>query len=116
MPSNQYTYSHVKDKTWESPSLGKTLFIFRRGPGYDGIHVKFLKLVDASLTSNLHTRFNKFRESCTFHTSMKTADIFPIYRKRDDLYKNNYRLVNLLSAFSKLFTAMGTSKDSWRNH
>ena len=41
MPSYQYRDSHVKDKTvsptvlsltWESPYLGKTVFILRRGP------------------------------------------------------------------------------------
>ena len=41
-PSYQYRDSHVKDKTvsptvlsitWESPYLGKTVFILRRGPG-----------------------------------------------------------------------------------
>ena len=43
MPSYQYRDSHVKDKTvlptvssltWESPYLGKTVFILRRGPYY----------------------------------------------------------------------------------
>ena len=38
MPSYQYEDSHVKDKmvlslTWESPYLGKTVFILRRGSG-----------------------------------------------------------------------------------
>ena len=42
MPSYQYRDSHVKAKTvsptvlsltWESPYLGKTVFILRRGPG-----------------------------------------------------------------------------------
>ena len=41
MPSYQYRDSHVKDKTvsptvlsltWESPYMGKTVFILRRGP------------------------------------------------------------------------------------
>ena len=42
MPSYQYRDPHVKDKTvsptlssltWESPYLGKTVFILKRGPG-----------------------------------------------------------------------------------
>ena len=42
MRSYQYRDSHVKDKTvsptilsltWQSPYLGKTVFILRRGPG-----------------------------------------------------------------------------------
>ena len=48
MPSYQYRDPHVKDKTvsptifsltWESPYLGKTVFILRRGPG-NHMHVK----------------------------------------------------------------------------
>ena len=47
MPSYQYRDSHVKDKTvsptvlsltWESPYLGKTVFILRRGPGSPETH------------------------------------------------------------------------------
>ena len=34
---------------------------------------------------------------------MKMADISPIYKKIDNLCKNNYRSVNLLSVLSKLF-------------
>ena len=34
VPSYQYRDSHVKESlTWESPYLGKTVFILRRGPG-----------------------------------------------------------------------------------
>ena len=53
MPSYQYRDSHVKDKTvsptvlsstWESPYLGKTVFILRRGPGQD-IFFIFIGLV-----------------------------------------------------------------------
>ena len=48
MPSYQYRDSHVKDTTvsptvlsltWESPYLGKTVFILRRGPGFCQPHV-----------------------------------------------------------------------------
>ena len=46
MPSHHYRDSHVEDKTvsptvltvitWESPYLGKTVFILRRGTGAQG--------------------------------------------------------------------------------
>ena len=48
IPSYQYRDSHIKDKTvtptvlsltWESPYLGKTVFILRRGPGYNTSHI-----------------------------------------------------------------------------
>ena len=68
-----------------------------KSSGYDGIQVKFLKLAFYA------SFFNKCVESCTFPTSMKMADISPIYKKLDNLCKNNYRSVNLLSVLSRLF-------------
>ena len=50
-PSYQYRDSHVKDKTvsptvlsltWESPYLGKTVFILRRGPGIGYLRYGYL--------------------------------------------------------------------------
>ena len=38
-----------------------------------------------------------------FPTGMKMADICPVYKKLDSLCKDNYRSVNLLIVFSKLF-------------
>ena len=66
-----------------------------KSPGYDGIQAKFLKLAGANLASSLSMLFNKCVELCTFPTSMKMADISPIYKKLDNLCKNNYRSVNL---------------------
>ena len=53
MSSYQYRDSHVKDKTvsptvlsltWESPYLGKTVFILRRGPCF-GLSMNFVRPV-----------------------------------------------------------------------
>ena len=77
-----------------------------KSPGYDGIQAKFLKLAGANLASSLSMLFNKCVELCTFPTSMKMADICPIYKKLDNLCKNNYRSVNLLSVLSKLFESI----------
>ena len=77
-----------------------------KSPGYDGIQAKFLKLAGANLAFSLSMLFNKCVELCTFPTSMKMADISPIYKKLDNLCKNNYRSVNLLSVLSKLFESL----------
>ena len=77
-----------------------------KSPGYDGIQVKFLKLADANLAGSLCMLFNKCVQSCTFPPSMKMADISPIYKKLDNLCKNNYRSVNLLPVLSKLFESI----------
>ena len=66
-----------------------------KSPGYDGIQVKFLKLADANLACSLCKLFNKCIQSCTFPSSMKMADISPIYKKLDNLCNYNYGSVNL---------------------
>ena len=86
-----------------------------KSPGYDGIQVKFLKLADANLAGSLCKLFNKCVESGTFPTSMKMADISPIYKKLDNLCKNNYRSVNLLSVLSKA-TAVSTLSSDLQNY
>ena len=66
MPSYQYRDPHVKDKTvsqtvlsltWESPHLGKTVFILKQGPGrwapYD--HIFHSKLLVAPVCVVLQT-------------------------------------------------------------
>ena len=71
---------------------------------------KFLKLADANLAGSLCVLFNKWVQSCTFTSSMKMADISPIYKKLDNLCKSNYRSVNLLSVLYKLFESIMAEK------
>ena len=74
-----------------------------KSPGHDGIQDKFLKLAGENLACSLCVLFNTCFDSCVFPTSMKMADICPVYKKPDNLCKDNYRSVNLLTVFSKLF-------------
>ena len=74
-----------------------------KSPGHDGIQDKFLKLAGENLACNLCVLFNTCFDFCVFPTSMKMADICPVYKKPDNLCKDNYRSVNLLTVFSKLF-------------
>ena len=68
--------------------------------------MKFLKLADANLAGSLRMFFNKCVQACTFPTSMKMADIYPIYKTLDNLCRINYRSVNLWSVLSKLFESI----------
>ena len=74
-----------------------------KSPGYDGIQDKYIKLAGDNLSQSLSVLFNKCVESCIFPAGMKMADICPVYKKLDSLCKDNYRSVNLLIVFSKLF-------------
>ena len=86
----------------------KKIKCFKSGksPGYNGIQATFFKMGDANFASSLRTLFNKCISTCIFPTSMKMADISPIFKKLDNLCKNNYRSVNIISVFSKLFESI----------
>ena len=86
----------------------KKIKCFKSGksPGYNGIQATFFKMADANFASSLRTLFNKCISTCIFPTSMKMADISPIFKKLDNLCKNYYRSVNILSVFSKLFESI----------
>ena len=47
--------------------------------------------------------FNASFSSCDFPSFLKWADINPIYKKKDNLCKENYRSVNVLAVVSKIF-------------
>ena len=74
-----------------------------KSPGYDGIQDKFIKLAGDNLSQSISVLFNKCVELCIFPAGMKMADICPVYKKLDSLCKDNYRSINLLIVFSKLF-------------
>ena len=61
--------------------------------GHDGIQYKSLKMGGEKSLCLLFT----------FPMAVKMAEIFPVYKKLDNLFKKNYRSVNLLIMFSKLF-------------
>ena len=47
--------------------------------------------------------FNASISSCDFPSSLKWADINPIYKKKENLCKENYRSVNVLAVVPKVF-------------
>ena len=52
-----------------------------KSPGYCGMQATFFKMADANFASSLRTFFNKCISTCIFPTSMKMADISPIFKK-----------------------------------
>ena len=71
--------------------------------GFDGIHAKFVKLSGVHIANPLCDLFNRCVSSCHFPSDMKLAEISPIYKKNDNMCKDNYRSVNLLPVISKIF-------------
>ena len=55
------------------------------------------------MSTSLCGVLNASISSCDFPSTLKWADINPIYKKKNNLCKENYRSVNILAAVSKVF-------------
>ena len=76
MLSYQYRDPHVKDKTvsptvfsltWESPYLGKTVFILRQGPAYWNIYNDILCYETKYCTLSNDTKHNILQRETNVH-------------------------------------------------
>ena len=75
----------------------------KRAIGHDGVNAKFLKLCGFHITKPYCALFNQCVSKSIFPTDMKLAETSPIFKKNDNLDKENYRSVNILTAMSKVF-------------
>ena len=71
--------------------------------GHDGLNAKFLKLCGSHIAKPYCDLFNQCVNQSMFPTDMKLAEISPMFKKNDNLDKENYRSVNILTAMSKVF-------------
>ena len=71
--------------------------------GYDGLKATFKKLSGPQLCNSLCDFFNVCITASSFPSDMKLAEISPIFKRDDNLCKENYRSINLLAIVSKLF-------------
>ena len=71
--------------------------------GHDGLNAKFLKLCGSHIAKPYCDLFNQCVNQSMFPTNMKLAEISPMFKKNDNLDKENYRSVNILMAMSKVF-------------
>lgn len=115
--------SHMGDLApvfeFSAPSVSDVVNVIKslkcgKSAGCDGIQDKFLKLAGEELAISLCSLFKKCINSSTFPVNMKMADICPVFKKMDNLSKENYRSVNLLTMFSKLFERV--MADQLTNH
>lgn len=74
--------------------------------GYDGLHPSFLKFAGSNLQTSLCNIFNSCISSGEFPYALKQADISPIFKKMDNLCRENYRSVNVLVVVSKVFESI----------
>ncbi len=62
-----------------------------------------VKLCSKELSQTLTQLVNNAFKQNIFPDDMKRAEVTPICKKKDDMIKNNYRPVSILSVFFKCF-------------
>ena len=62
----------------------------KKSVGHDGLSALFVKLSGPSICFSLSNIFNRCISNCIFLTSMKLAEISPIFKTKNNLFKENY--------------------------
>ena len=73
-----------------------------KSAGYDNIPGKLLRLAHSALAPALTQLVNSCIKSSKFPMNMKLAELSPVYKNDDNLMKENYRPVSVLTILSKL--------------
>ena len=75
----------------------------RKATGPDGIPAKVLKIARNVINSHLTNIINRDIKENKFSEDAKTALVRPLYKKNDWDKIQNYRPVNILNGFSKVY-------------
>ena len=78
----------------------------RKATGYDNIPAKLLRLAQNELTYPITNLVNNSISMSTFPDQLKCAELSPLYKKEDNLNKNNFRPVSILTGISKLYESV----------
>ena len=77
-----------------------------KGPGYDCIPGKLIRLVHEVLSPHFTYILNQCITRSVFPSNMKNAELSPLYKREDQLNKVNYRPVSLLTVISKIYESV----------
>ena len=75
----------------------------QKAQGYDNIPSKLLRLGASGISSHLSHLVNHCLHVREFPDIMKLADVSSLYKKHDNLKKDNYRPVSVLPSLSKIY-------------
>ena len=78
----------------------------RKAAGYDCINPDGVKMCSRELAHPMMKIVNNAFLSNTFPGDMKKSEITPIFKKSDHMRKENYRPVNLITVFAKVFESI----------
>ena len=78
----------------------------RKATGYDNIPGKIIRIAYLELSYPLTLLINTSISMKSFPCTMKCAEISPLFKKDDNLSRDNYRPVNVLTVISKIFETL----------
>ena len=93
-----FCYVSVKEVQKELMNLSS-----KKATRKDDIPAKILKDSLSEYTKELTTIINNCLKDGLFPNELKLADVSPVFKKDDDLNKENYRPVSIFSHMSKIF-------------
>ena len=95
-----FDFHHVSDK--DVSNLIKKLKS-NKSTGFDGLPPRLLKIACDELCHPIASMINMSITSHCFPSDCKKSEVNPMYKKKDNLLRNNYRPVSVLPCISKLF-------------
>ena len=98
---NEYSF-FIKPTNAEEVLCEITKLKNNKSIGPSSIPRKFLKLFKTTLSEPISLIANISFSTGTFPSTLKTANVIPIYKKDDHTVCNNYRPISLLSNISKI--------------
>jgi hypothetical protein len=75
----------------------------KKASGYDDLPSKLIKLAAEPISEHITPLINESIMTSCFPDPLKYADVSPIYKKSDNLIKDNFRPVSVLTILSKVF-------------
>jgi len=100
----KFPCSNIKLKYTTPKEIGRIIKSLKskNSHGYDGIPMEILKVSTPFITSPLTYICNKSLSSGIFPSRLKFSEIKPLHRKGDITDITNFRLISLLTSFSKI--------------
>jgi Notch-like protein len=96
------SFANIKFNNTSTKGIERIVKSLKNSHGYDEISTKILQ-VSAPFITSLNYIFNKSIISGTFPTHLKYSIVKPLFKKGDNKNMTNYRLISLVTSFSKVF-------------
>ena len=102
-PEHPFSF-HLVDS--QQVSLALKRLNARKATGYDNLPGKLIRIAYSELSYPLTHLINTSISLKCFHSTMKCAEISPVFKKDDTLMRDNYRPVSVLTVVSKLYETL----------